>query len=108
MPQAVFLLEERSMKTFLEALIPRYWPELDFRCIAHEGKQDLEKSILAVKAKFRQPDQIQQPSKILKRLVRDFQKISGARAMAAHLTRETNNSESFHATMSAIDRLAQS
>lgn len=183
MPQVVFLLEERSMKAFLEVFIPRWWPGLDFRCIPHEGKQDLEKSIpiklrgwsdprarfviirdndgcdcialksrltqlckesgrtatlvriacqeleawyfgeplamakafdrpslanLAKKAKYRQPDQIQQPSKILKQLVVDFQKISGARAMAEHLSRETNASESFQVTMSAIDHMARS
>jgi len=41
----VFLPEERSMKTFLEALLPRLFPDLAFFCIAHEGKSDLEKSI---------------------------------------------------------------
>lgn len=39
----VFLLEEPSAQTFLEALLPRLLPDLNFQCIAHEGKQDLEK-----------------------------------------------------------------
>lgn len=42
----VFLLEERSMKELLEVLLPRIIPEtVTFKCIHHEGKQDLEKSI---------------------------------------------------------------
>ena len=42
----VFLLEERSMKELLEVLLPRVIPKnVTFKCISHEGKQDLEKSI---------------------------------------------------------------
>jgi len=41
----IFLLEEPSMKAFLESFLPRLVPGLDFLCIRHEGKQDLEKSI---------------------------------------------------------------
>lgn len=41
----VFFLEERSMKTFLEEFLPRHFPRLEFLCVAHEGKQDLEKSL---------------------------------------------------------------
>ena len=44
--ELVFLLEERSMKELLEVLLPRIIPEtVTFKCIHHEGKQDLEKSI---------------------------------------------------------------
>jgi hypothetical protein len=45
MSRVVFLLEERSMKVLLEGLLPRLMPNLPFLCVAHEGKQDLEKSI---------------------------------------------------------------
>lgn len=42
----VFLLEEPSMKALLEVLLPRIIPSyVNFKCIAHRGKQDLEKSI---------------------------------------------------------------
>lgn len=41
----VFLLEEPSMKVALEGLLPRILPGENFRLIAHEGKQDLAKSI---------------------------------------------------------------
>ena len=42
----VFLLAERSMNELLEVLLPRIIPEtVTFKCIHHEGKQDLEKSI---------------------------------------------------------------
>lgn len=45
MRKIVFLLEEPSMQAFLESFLPRLEPNLDFLCIKHEGKQDLEKSI---------------------------------------------------------------
>lgn len=42
----VFLLEELSMKVFLEGLLPRVLPEhIGVQLIPHEGKSDLEKSI---------------------------------------------------------------
>ena len=43
MGQVVFLLEERSMEAFPEKFIPRFFPDLPFLCIAHNGKNDLEK-----------------------------------------------------------------
>lgn len=33
------------MKAFLDTFLPRFFPNLDFQCIPHEGKSDLEKSI---------------------------------------------------------------
>ena len=46
MKQLVFLLEEESMKALLDVLLPQILPQgINFRCIPHEGKQDLEKSI---------------------------------------------------------------
>lgn len=33
------------MKVLLEGLLPRLHPGLEFLCVPHEGKQDLEKSI---------------------------------------------------------------
>ena len=33
------------MKAFIEEFLPRLIPDLEFLCITHEGKQDLEKSI---------------------------------------------------------------
>jgi len=45
MRKIIFLLEEPSMKSFLDGYLPRLMPGLDFLCIKHEGKQDLEKSI---------------------------------------------------------------
>jgi hypothetical protein len=45
MRKIIFLLEEPSMKFFLDGYLPRLMPGLDFLCIKHEGKQDLEKSI---------------------------------------------------------------
>lgn len=58
------------------------------------------------KAKFRRPDDVQQPSDALKRLVPEFQKVRGARTMAQFLSRERNTSPSFHALLSGIERLS--
>lgn len=42
----VFLLEEASMKTVLDIILPKILPEsVFFRTIAHSGKSDLEASI---------------------------------------------------------------
>jgi hypothetical protein len=42
----VFLLEEKSMKELLMILLPKIVPEsISYKCISHEGKKDLEKSI---------------------------------------------------------------
>lgn len=44
----IFLLEEQSMKCFLDGLLPRILPaEIDFITIPHEGKSDLQKSLTA-------------------------------------------------------------
>lgn len=45
MRKVIFLLEEPSMKAFLDGYLPRLMPGLDFLCLKHEDKQDLEKSI---------------------------------------------------------------
>jgi len=41
----VFLLEEQSMQVFLDHYLPRRFPALKYKCISHQGKSDLEKSI---------------------------------------------------------------
>jgi len=181
MSRVVFLLEERSMKTLLDGLIPRLFPDLPFLCVPHEGKRDLELSIprklrawqepgvrfvvirdndggdcrrlkaalcrlckdggrkdtlvriacqelkawylgepealadaygekslrvLQRRARFREPDTIQRPSAELSQLIPAFQKVSGARLLARHLTRERNRSPSFHALMRSLTTLA--
>lgn len=45
MKRLVFLLEEYSMKVLLDGLLPRFFADLHFLCVPHEGKQDLEKSV---------------------------------------------------------------
>ena len=45
MSRLVFMLEEYSMKVLLDGLLPRFFPDLSFLCVPHEGKQDLEKSV---------------------------------------------------------------
>ena len=181
MSRLVLLLEESSIQVLLDRLLPRLYPNLEFLCIPHEGKQELEKSIprklrafrdpgdrfiivrdndggdcrrlkerlvsicdqggrpntvvrvacqeleawylgepnalakafgkdslrkLGVKARFRQPDSVICPSAEVERLVPEYQKISGARRIADHLTQEGNKSPSFQVFLKAIDRLA--
>jgi hypothetical protein len=55
MSRIVFLLEEYSMKILLEGLLPRIFPSLGFLCVSHEGKQDLEKSIVRKLRAWREP-----------------------------------------------------
>ena len=183
MSRAVFLLEEYSMKVLLDTLLPRLIPGLQFLCVPHEGKQDLEKSVpkklrawrepgvcfvvirdndggdchqlkdrlvilcrngrrqdtlvriacqeleawylgepaalasafenerlgdLGAKARYRDPDSVVRPSAEIEGLVPEFQKVSGARRMAMHLTREGNRSRSFQVLVEGIDRLSES
>jgi hypothetical protein len=55
----VFLLEEPSMKAFLDTLLPRLFPGWiegqDFQCVPHEGKSDLNKSIPRKLSAWREP-----------------------------------------------------
>ena len=55
---------------------------------------------------FSQPDTVSYPARELARLVPKFQKVSGARILADHLTRKRNRSPSFHAMIDGIERLA--
>jgi hypothetical protein len=177
----VFLLEERSMRELLEGMLPRLFPDLQFKCISHEGKQDLEKSVprklkawtepgarfiivrdndggdchgqkrrlaglcegcgrdtvlvriacqeleawylgdpealataygdarlakIGAKARFRDPDEVTNPSRALADLVPEFQKLSGARRLAQHLTPTRNSSRSFQVFIEGVKRLA--
>lgn len=168
------------MRELLDGLLPRLYPELDFQCLVHEGKNDLERSIprklkgwkepgvrfvvlrdndggdclllkqrlmqlckaanrpdtivrivcqeleawylgepvalaeafgseksrgIGRKARFRDPDGVQQPSDAFKKLVPRFHKVSGAQDMAATLARERNRSKSFQVFLSGLDKL---
>ncbi|MCY4653606.1 MAG: DUF4276 family protein [Dehalococcoidia bacterium] len=55
MNKIVFLLEEASMKSLLEEFLPRAFPDTTFVLIAHEGKDDLEKSIPRKLRAWREP-----------------------------------------------------
>jgi hypothetical protein len=54
----IFLLEEPSIKTVLDVILPKLIPDhITFKCIPHQGKQDLAKSIPAnIKAFRSSPD----------------------------------------------------
>lgn len=54
--ELVLMLEEPSMKAFLESLLPRILPETaSFTLIAHEGKSDLEASLPRKLKAWRKP-----------------------------------------------------
>lgn len=59
------------------------------------------------RARFRDPDSVRNPSEAVGRLAPDFQKVSGARRMSRHLSRERNSSRSFQVLMSGIDRISE-
>lgn len=49
------MLEERSMQVLLEGLLPRIFPKMQFVCVPHSGKSDLEKSIPRKLKAWREP-----------------------------------------------------
>lgn len=60
------------------------------------------------KSRYRDPDAIQQPSKEIAKLIPEYQKMSGARRMASHLSRKGNRSCSFNVMMDGIERISAS
>jgi hypothetical protein len=56
MSRIIFLLEEPSMGALLDGVLRRLFPNLEFLCIPHEGKQDLEKSIPRKLKAWNKPD----------------------------------------------------
>lgn len=183
MARVVFLLEEKSMRVLLEGFLPRVFPGLQFLCVAHEGKQDLERSIprklkawrepgvrfvvvrdndngdcvrtkerlvaacrdagredvlvriacqeleawylgdpdalarafdderlreISNRERFRDPDAVVSPARALEELAPAFQKVSGARLMADHLTESTNRSRSFQVFIAGLRRVVES
>jgi hypothetical protein len=57
------------------------------------------------KARYRQPDDVTQPGKAIQQLIPSFQKVDGAKAMAAHISAAANSSRSFHAFVTGVRRL---
>ena len=51
----VFMVEELSMADLLDQLLPRLFPDLEFRCVPHEGKSDLEGSLVRKLQSWRTP-----------------------------------------------------
>jgi len=61
---------------------------------------------LAEKARFRVPDDVQQPAIELEKLVPEFQKISAARQMGARLSVEGSRSKSFQVFLDGVRRVS--
>lgn len=68
------------------------------------GKESLRE--IGSRARFRRPDAVPYPAAEFAKLIPQYQKISGSRALADHLTRERNCSPSFQAMMNGVERLA--
>lgn len=180
MSELVFLLEEPSMKEFLDTFLPRILPErTTFRTIPHSGKADLKKSIpiklrawkgdvrfivlhdkdsndcvslknellqlcieggrpgtlvrivcteleswylgdleAVAKAydmtdlsrkqnikKFREPDKLGNPKEELKKMVKAYQQISGARNIAQYINPDSNMSCSFKVFIDGVKKI---
>lgn len=60
---------------------------------------------LSRKARFRDPDSVSRPSDAIRRLVPEFQKVSAARLMAQHLSRDGNRSRSYQVLLEGIDEI---
>jgi len=55
---------------------------------------------------FRDPDAVARPHETIQRLVPQFRKVSGARTIAQHLTRERNRSTSFRVFLAGVEAVA--
>lgn len=56
MTKLVLMLEEKSAKVFLEAVLPKIAPKLNHIFITHEGKKDLENSLPRKLRAWREPN----------------------------------------------------
>ena len=65
-------------------------------------------SSLQNKNKFRNPDHLENPSKELKSLVPEYQKINGSRIIAPYLNIENDRSRSFYHFINSIKKIIHS
>jgi len=70
-----------------------------------EAFEDDRLAGVGAKARYREPDAVARPTAELERIIPAFQKVSGARRMAARLTRERNRSPSFRVLLDGIERI---
>ncbi|MDQ7073724.1 MAG: DUF4276 family protein [Gammaproteobacteria bacterium] len=76
----------------------------DLKAVAHAfNLKNLAKQ--QNKSKFRDPDRLGNPAEELKKMVPNYQKISGSRAIAPLLNITENRSNSFNALISGIQRI---
>ena len=52
----IFLVEESSMQAFLDIFLRRFYPDLDFLCVPHNGKTHLDRSIVHTLRGWRIPE----------------------------------------------------
>lgn len=181
MTKLVLMVEEKSASVFLETVLPKIVPQLNYVLITHEGKKDLENSLprklrawrepnvrflvlrdkdsedciqlkqrllkicndagrsdtivriavhcleswmlgdlnaiasaynspsismLSSKAKFRNPDRLANANDEIAKIVPEYQKVSGARAIAPFINLSVNQSPSFNTFINAVRQFA--
>lgn len=80
------------------------WYLGDLAALGHSfSRSDLQK--LQGKKKFRKPDDLASPADEVRKLIPEFQKVSGARLLARHLSRDRNQSHSFCILLEGLERL---
>lgn len=79
-----------------------YFGDLEAAAMAFDRSELLE---VRRKPRYRDPDAIPHPSREFQRLLPEYQKVSGARAMARHMALNTNRSPSFRALMNGIQKI---
>jgi hypothetical protein len=97
-------IEIENYRLFRQAKLPHLFPHLNFLCVPHEGKQDLEKSIPRELRAWREPA-------VRFCVLRDNDgsdcealKVLGARKMRPLLDRN-NASRSFRALVAGLERI---
>lgn len=55
MTKLILMLEEKSARCFLESVLPKIAPNLNYACITHDGKKDLEISLPRKLRAWREP-----------------------------------------------------
>jgi hypothetical protein len=59
------------------------------------------------KRKFRNPDRISSPSDEIKKMIKNYSKIDGARRISCHLSMDNNSSESFNVFVTGLKRFIE-
>lgn len=96
--------EDTLIRIACQELEAWYWGDLPALAEAYNVPSVRD---LAEKRQFRNSDSIPYPAREIKRQIKSFQKISGARLMARHINPDKNTSPSFQVFMRGIATFAE-